>query len=417
MVIELLEGQALSNMLEKKQKFSTETVIKIGVQICSALSYAHRNGIVHRDIKPANIMYSQDHTAKLTDFGIAQLGNDKMALTQAGSILGSILYIPPEQLVDSRRVDQRADIYSLGVTLFQLFTGRLPFEGESVAEVITKILNQDIPSMKSFEPSLPDALDKVILKSMKKEPNERFSEVGDLGKALTEVGEYLKNPSYKLDPALFGEPVVPQIIKNNGNPKTDKLPPIGDYVARNALKTDTVLLKKTSGSQKSGTGSLSKGKAAPAKAKTALPLIIGGITIGVIGLVTVLSMVFGGEKPEPGRSVTKPVSRVSTTPAKTNKIVPVVKAVVAQPVTKKPVVTKPVSVSKSQAASKPRVVIPQRITPVRTVARTAPRSVVKRTVAVPVRVRKAVAQPVRKVAVKKAVRPAATAKKSMGEGY
>jgi len=193
MVIELLEGQALSNLIERNEKLPLEKVIDIGIQICSALSYAHKNGIVHRDIKPANIMYSEEGIAKLTDFGIAQLSNDKqLGLTQAGSILGSILYIPPEQLVDSRRVDNKADIYSLGVTLFQLFTGRLPFEGNSVAEVVTKILNADAPSMKDYDNSIPKALDRVILKAINKDPTQRYQDVSEFGKDLTEIYEKLK---------------------------------------------------------------------------------------------------------------------------------------------------------------------------------------------------------------------------------
>ncbi len=195
MVIELLHGQSLSETLIKKIKLPVEIIISIGVQLCDALSYAHKNGIVHRDIKPANIIISEDHQVKLTDFGIAQLGNDKLVLTQAGSILGSILYIPPEQLVDSRQVDKRADIYSLGVTLYQLFTGRLPFEGTSVGEVITKILNQEVLPMRTFNSQLPEALDRVIMKAMKKEPDERYSEISLFGEALSEIGEYLKSGS------------------------------------------------------------------------------------------------------------------------------------------------------------------------------------------------------------------------------
>lgn len=199
MVIELLDGVSLAEKLIKKEKLSIPEIIDIGIQLCDALEYAHKNNIVHRDIKPGNVILLKDNKIKLTDFGIAQLGNDKLILTQAGSILGSILYIPPEQLVDSRKVDKRADIYSLGVTLYQLFTGRLPFEGTSVGDVITKILNQEIPSMKKFNKSIPDALDRIILKAMKKEPSERYEDIGYFGEALKDVAEYYKNPNHAIN--------------------------------------------------------------------------------------------------------------------------------------------------------------------------------------------------------------------------
>lgn len=195
MVIELLEGNSLSNQLTRIKKLPLEKIIDIGIQLSSAISYAHSQGIIHRDIKPANVMMIDDDKVKLTDFGIAQLNNDKLGLTQAGSILGSILYIPPEQLVDSHKVDKRADVYSLGVTLFQLFTGRLPFEGNSVAEVVTKILNQNLPSMRDFRAEIPEALDRIILKAIKKEPEDRYQNIEDFAAALVDIKEYLQNTS------------------------------------------------------------------------------------------------------------------------------------------------------------------------------------------------------------------------------
>lgn len=193
MVIELLKGESLLNQINRIKSLPLEKIIDIGLQLCSAVSYAHSQGVIHRDIKPANIMLLENDKVKLTDFGIAQVNNDKLGLTQAGSILGSILYIPPEQLVDSHKVDKRADVYSLGVTLFQLFTGRLPFEGNSVAEVVTKILNQDIPTMSSFKKDIPEPLDRIILKSIKKEPDERYQNIDDLSSALKDIRDYLKN--------------------------------------------------------------------------------------------------------------------------------------------------------------------------------------------------------------------------------
>jgi serine/threonine protein kinase len=410
MVIELLEGQSLSNIVEKKQKLPVEQVITIGIQICGALSYAHKNGIVHRDIKPANIMFSQEQHAKLTDFGIAQLGNDKMGLTQAGSILGSILYIPPEQLMDSRKVDHRADIYSLGVTLFQLFTGRLPFEGNSVAEVITKILNEDMPSMRTYDQDIPEILDKVILKAMKKEPDERFMEVGDFGRALSEVGEYLKNPNYKLDPALFNDPglTIAQ-TKTDILAKTEIIKPAAKTSLinkGNIVKTQAT--KKPVTTQKLSTAPLRKGVAGQPKTKAAtVPLIIAGLIVGVLALVLILQAIFGGHPAE--NNYEKPVRN---TPVK--RVVPVQNNSKPRPASKP--VLKQAPVARPKAAA-PVITAPRPVA--RPVIVRKPVVVQKRVVA-PVVQRRPAAQPVARkapVAVRRPVKRAVSAKKSIGEGY
>ncbi len=367
MVIELLEGQALSNLVERKERLSHDSVLSIGIQICAALSYAHKNGIVHRDIKPANIMFSQENIAKLTDFGIAQLGNDKLSLTQAGSILGSILYIPPEQLIDSRKVDKRADIYSLGVTLFQLFTGRLPFEGETVAEVITKILNQEVPSMRTFDPAIPEHLDEIILKAMKKEPTERYEEVSELGKALT---------NYRLQPSLYSNHSANDEYKQNTTrpnmadstliiTTNNKGKGNGTSTTRNEKKNSTTqklapdgLITKGDSGPLKGTGTVPlKGLGFAKKFGTdkTIPLVIGGITLGIILLVTVLALVFGGNTPtnekSPQKIIKPEIDSVKSVPPKDIEK-PVAKPTaksVEKPVTKataKPVVkatAKPVS--------------------------------------------------------------------------
>jgi serine/threonine protein kinase len=404
MVIELLEGQSLSNIVEKKQKLSPEIVISIGVQICGALSYAHKNGIVHRDIKPANIMFSQEHHAKLTDFGIAQLGNDKMNLTQAGSILGSILYIPPEQLMDSRKVDHRADIYSLGATLYQLFTGRLPFEGNTVAEVITKIINQEMPNMRSFEPNIPEILDKVIIKAMKKEPDDRFPDVALFGKALSEVGEYLKNPNYSLDPSLFNElsPASPAPAPGLKDTRPDMLSKTEIIKPPANLKKTQNVVKKNVTTEKLSTGPLRKPEPAAKGKNNLMPIIAGVAIVGFIALIILLNTVFSKDReeennqPVPHRVHTKKPLAVKQTP-------------VPAKVQKQPQVVSPKIVPKQPVAVKqvaPRVVVQK---PVVRVVR-------------PVAVRRPVAQviPHRPAVVKKPSRPAVAKqpiKKSIGEGY
>ena len=217
MVIELVSGSSLLKIIEDEKKCDLELAIIIGMQICSALSYAHKRGIVHRDIKPANIMLTEFKIAKLTDFGIAQLNNDNVTLTKAGSILGSILYIPPEQLIDSRNVDQRADLYSLGVTLFQLLSKRLPFEGKQVAEVITKIINNPIPTLRSFDPSIPEVLDVAICKALRKNPNDRYQSADEFKYELQKALEYIKNPNIAVPQINISDTTIKILSDTNEN--------------------------------------------------------------------------------------------------------------------------------------------------------------------------------------------------------
>jgi serine/threonine protein kinase len=424
MVIELLEGQALSNMVERKERLSHDSVLSIGIQICAALSYAHKNGIVHRDIKPANIMFSQENIAKLTDFGIAQLGNDKLSLTQAGSILGSILYIPPEQLIDSRKVDKRADIYSLGVTLFQLFTGRLPFEGETVAEVITKILNQEVPSMRSFDPAIPEHLDEIILKAMKKEPTERYEEVSELGKALT---------NYRLQPSLYSNHSANNEFRQNTKPSSVSDSTLIIPTKGNGTST-TRNEKKNSTTQKlAPEGLVTKGDSGPLKGTVPLkgfdftkkfgtdktiPLVIGGITLGIILLVTLLALIFGGNnKTSETHNKTEPSPVQSSKPENIEK--PVSKPVhkpTAKPVEKpiaKPTAVKPVVKAIVKPVSKPVEKPVYRPAPVQ------PKVVYVKPVSKPVIAPKPVPKVIKieKPVVTQHQAPVPGNKKSIGEGY
>lgn len=192
MVIELIDGNSLSNLLEKGKIFSIGEIIDIGIQICDALDYAHRNGIIHRDIKPANILYSRDKNAKLTDFGVARLSDAQSGLTREGDILGSILYIAPEQIIDAKNADRRSDIYSLGMTMYQLLTGRLPFEGEDFNEIIKKIIDNEFTPPRKLRPDISEELEELILKAIKKNPDERFQEANDFSFVLKEINEKIK---------------------------------------------------------------------------------------------------------------------------------------------------------------------------------------------------------------------------------
>lgn len=192
MVMEFLEGRSIGSILDEEKKLPIQDCIDISIQICKALDYIHSNSIVHRDIKPDNIIITKNNVAKITDFGIAQNDSDQMRLTQDGTILGSIMYISPEQLRNSKDVDNRADIFSYGVTLYQMVTGKMPFEGETVGEVVTKILSNQPELPRKHNPDIPFELEKIIMKALNKDRNKRYQSMKEMEKDLNSL---LKNTS------------------------------------------------------------------------------------------------------------------------------------------------------------------------------------------------------------------------------
>jgi serine/threonine protein kinase len=185
MVIEYLEGIDLSVLRIRKQQLTIEQILNIGIQICKALDFAHKKGIIHRDIKPANIIFTIDNTAKLMDFGFAMQNSEShMRLTQEGSVFGSIMYISAEQLNNSMNVDARSDIYSLGATLYELLAGRPPFGGDNIATLVMNILTGKPLPPSRYNPEIPPLLDKIILKALQKNVNDRYQSAEEMGSDL-----------------------------------------------------------------------------------------------------------------------------------------------------------------------------------------------------------------------------------------
>jgi len=187
MIMEFIEGKSLARLLQIKSPFAVFLVLTIGIQIANALSYIHEKGIYHRDIKPGNIMLSDSGEAKLTDFGLAKLESAKKSLTQTGSLFGSLMYIPPEQALGAKSLDHRADIYSLGITLYELLTGVSPFQDETIAVIVKKVIEEEPAPPSSIISDIPPELDAVILKAVKKEPEERYQTVKELAEDLEKI--------------------------------------------------------------------------------------------------------------------------------------------------------------------------------------------------------------------------------------
>jgi len=192
--LELLEGADLARVLAERGHFSQGDALLFVLQALEAVAQAHALGIIHRDLKPANLFLVQrrDGTqiVKVLDFGISKALNIEAeacasALTQSSSMLGSPLYMSPEQVRSSRDVDPRADVWAFGVILFELLTGKAPFNARSVNQVLVQILEQEPLSLRSFRPDLPGPLEQVICRCLSKDVAERFGDVASLAVALT----------------------------------------------------------------------------------------------------------------------------------------------------------------------------------------------------------------------------------------
>lgn len=184
MVMEFVEGATMDN-LARQGPVAVDQVLEYASQVLSALSYAHSHGVTHRDIKPANIMITSHGLAKLMDFGIAKSAGD-LQLTRPGTTMGSVYYMSPEQ-VRGGTVDARSDIYSFGVTLYEMLTGRKPFQADTSFSVLNAQLNEAPTPPVQLNPALPQSLNEIILKAMAKAPADRFQSADIMRNALKAV--------------------------------------------------------------------------------------------------------------------------------------------------------------------------------------------------------------------------------------
>ena len=203
LVMEFVDGGTLKDKLEtlakNKERLPLETSIRIVREVADALDYAHRRNMVHRDIKPANIMLDKESgRALLTDFGIVKLvGGQTMGYTATGALIGTPAYMSPEQAL-GHSGDERADIYSLGVLLFQMMTGQLPYEADTPLAVVMKHVNSPTPMPVTFNPDIPDALQVIIVKAMAKIPDDRYATADELATALRQIDLSAPPPKKKI---------------------------------------------------------------------------------------------------------------------------------------------------------------------------------------------------------------------------
>jgi serine/threonine-protein kinase len=195
--MEFLEGADLAERVRQSGPLPVEQAVEFALQACEALAEAHGLGIVHRDLKPANLFVVRRadglDSVKVLDFGISKVtgpgapGSD-MAMTRTDAVLGSPLYMSPEQMIASRDVDARSDIWSLGAILYELLTGRVPFDAETFPELCVKIATRGPPPLRALRANAPPGIEAVILRCLEKDRGKRYRNVAELARALVEFG-------------------------------------------------------------------------------------------------------------------------------------------------------------------------------------------------------------------------------------
>ncbi len=233
-VMEHVDGQTLKQYIQQFSPLRVEESIEIMRQLTSAIAHAHQNNIIHRDIKPDNILVDREGNVKITDFGIA-MALSATRFTQTNAVLGSVHYLSPEQ-ARGGMANKKSDIYSLGIVLFELLTGRLPFSGESAVSIALKHLQSETPSVRRWNPTIPQSVENVVLKATAKDPFHRYNSVEEMEEDLRTAldPERLHEPKFFIPIDIDATKAIP-IITND--------PPIKSLDETLVHNTDKHILK------------------------------------------------------------------------------------------------------------------------------------------------------------------------------
>ncbi len=217
-VMEYVEGQDLKKIIRQEGILAVDLALDLAIQICAGIGFAHRAGIVHADVKPQNILVTEDYRVKVTDFGIAQALTDTQPTQKQDVVWGSPHYFAPEQ-ARGEKPSPASDVYAIGIVLFEMLTGRLPYSGSSQQELAMAHLRDRVPLVSEFNPAVPDNLAKIIYKVMSKEPAARYRMADQLGHILRSYRERSRamtssNPPVEsprpLEPSMPPPPPLPQ---------------------------------------------------------------------------------------------------------------------------------------------------------------------------------------------------------------
>ena len=241
-VMEYIEGRHLKDLIKKRGKLTTSEVIDIMMQITDGMSIAHDAYIIHRDIKPQNIMILENGLVKITDFGIAMAMNATQ-LTQTNSVMGSVHYIPPEQ-ASGKGSSLQSDIYSMGIVMYELLTGKLPFRGDNAVEIALKHLKEPMPNIKDELPSLPQSIANIILKATAKNPKNRYTDAKemheDLKTCMSDARAKESKIVFKYPENNFDDTKITKIKESKKESEGGS--PIAKQITKNDLKKQNKLL-------------------------------------------------------------------------------------------------------------------------------------------------------------------------------
>lgn len=250
-VMEYIRGRTLKQLISQRGALHQEEAVNIMIQLTSAVQHAHENNIIHRDIKPQNVLVKDDGTVKITDFGIA-LAHDTVQLTQTDAVLGSAHYLAPETTRGETPTNQ-VDIYALGIVFYELLSGNVPFHGENPVQIAMKHLREEVPSIRDFNPTLPQSVENIIIKATVKNRKNRYASARDM---LFDLHRCLLPEYAHVDKLVFEEENSdPTRVMDNKRPKQkakpkpkpvvkkDKVIPIDDEEDETEVRTNKKITK------------------------------------------------------------------------------------------------------------------------------------------------------------------------------
>jgi len=210
MVMEYVDGETLRSVLSREKRLSVDKAVDFGCQLAAAMAYAHSQGVIHRDLKPENVLVTPDGRLVVTDFGVALMaGARRLTWRWFSTALGTPDYMAPEQ-IQGKRGDARTDVYALGVMLFEMLAGRVPWEGDNPLAVMAQHVNAPLPSLRAIDPHLPAPLEAIVTKCLRKDPDERYADAGELRVDLDRWQDL------DVSTFAFGEDVVKPSIRSRG---------------------------------------------------------------------------------------------------------------------------------------------------------------------------------------------------------
>jgi hypothetical protein len=289
MAMEFIDGPTLKSEIKARQDankpFTLQEISRIFTALCSAIDYAHSRGMVHRDIKPANVMINESGQVVLTDFGIARIMGAAQ-YTQTGALSGTPAYMSPEQ-GQGERGDERSDIYSLGVVLYEMVTGMVPYDADTPFAVIMKHISEPLPLPSKINPAIPESVERVVLKAMSKSPEDRYGTAGEMARALRDAVGLTADDDLRAAPlvTLATAPQVTQIEHETG--------PISAMKHRTtpATQRNSNVDATAWAGQDAGATTITQPTPASGSKFPILPVLIGGVVVILLLMVIIFALV------------------------------------------------------------------------------------------------------------------------------